>query len=56
MKRYGLAIADPGNTKFRPAYLDAQGVKVTYSEAPDVGHVWPFWRQNLADFAPLLFR
>ena len=43
------------NRQFKQ-YLDAQGVKVTYSEAPEVGHVWPFWRQNLADFAPLLFR
>jgi len=31
-------------------------VKNTYIEVPDIGHVWPFWRQNLADFAPLLFQ
>jgi hypothetical protein len=23
---------------------------------PDIGHVWPFWRQNLADFVQLLFK
>lgn len=43
------------NRTFRD-WLDSKGVKHTYIEAPDVGHVWPFWRQNLADFAPLLFR
>jgi len=43
------------NRQFK-TYLDAQGVKVTYTEVPAVGHVWPFWRQSLADFAPLLFR
>jgi enterochelin esterase family protein len=43
------------NRTFRD-WLDAKGVTNTYIEVPDVGHVWPFWRQNLADFAPLLFR
>jgi enterochelin esterase family protein len=37
-------------------WLDSKGVKNTYIEVPDIGHVWPFWRQNLADFAPLLFQ
>jgi len=43
------------NRTFRE-WLDAKGVKNTYVEVPDIGHVWPFWRQNLADFAPLLFQ
>jgi enterochelin esterase family protein len=43
------------NRQFKQ-YLDAQGVKVTYTEVPDVGHVWPFWRQSLAGLVPLLFR
>jgi enterochelin esterase family protein len=43
------------NRQFKQ-YLDSKGVKATYTEAPDVGHVWPFWRQNLAEFAPLLFK
>ncbi len=43
------------NRTFRD-WLDAKGVKNTYIEVPDIGHVWPFWRQNLADFAPLLFQ
>jgi enterochelin esterase-like enzyme len=33
-----------------------KGVKVTYAETPDMGHNWLFWRQNLADFAQLLFK
>lgn len=43
------------NRSFRD-WLNAKNVKNTYIEVPDIGHVWPFWRQNLADFAPLLFR
>ena len=43
------------NRQFKQ-YLDGQGVTVTYTEVPDVGHVWPFWRQSLADLAPLLFK
>ena len=43
------------NRQFK-TYLDGQGVKVTYTEVPGIGHVWPLWRQSLADFAPLLFR
>lgn len=37
-------------------WLNSNGVRHTYIEVPDIGHVWPFWRQNLADFAPLLFQ
>jgi len=43
------------NRTFRE-WLDSKGVKNTYIEVPDIGHVWPFWRQNVADFAPLLFQ
>ncbi len=43
------------NRQFK-AYLDSKGVKNTFTEVPDQGHVWPLWRQNLADFAPLLFK
>lgn len=38
------------------AYLESKSVKHTFTEVPDQGHVWPLWSQNLADFAPLLFR
>jgi enterochelin esterase family protein len=43
------------NRQFK-TYLDSKGVNATYTEIPDAGHVWPLWRQNLADFAPLLFK
>lgn len=45
----------PTNRQFK-TYLDSKGVTVTYTETADIGHTWPFWRQNLADFAQLLFK
>lgn len=36
------------------ALLDAKNVKATYVIKPGA-HTWPFWRDNLAEFAPLLF-
>jgi enterochelin esterase-like enzyme len=35
--------------------LDELKVKYTYSEYPG-GHTWPVWRNNLYNFAQLLFR
>ncbi len=43
------------NRQFKQ-WLDSKDVKLTYIEVPDIGHVWPLWRQNLTDLAPLLFR
>jgi enterochelin esterase family protein len=43
------------NRQFRD-WLSTQDIKLTYTEIPDVGHVWPLWRQNLTDLAPLLFQ
>jgi enterochelin esterase family protein len=43
------------NRQFK-AYLDSKGVAATYTEVPEQGHVWPLWRRNLAEFAPLLFK
>jgi len=43
------------NRQFK-VYLDSKGVKVAFTEVPDQGHVWPLWRQNLAEFAPQLFK
>ena len=43
------------NRQFRD-WLNTRDVKLTYTEIPDIGHVWPLWRQNLTDLAPLLFR
>ncbi len=35
--------------------LDELNVEYTYSEYPG-GHTWPVWRNNLYNFAQLLFR
>lgn len=35
--------------------LDDLGIKYTYSEYPG-GHTWPVWRNNLYNFAQLLFK
>jgi enterochelin esterase family protein len=43
------------NRQFRD-WLNTREVKLTYTEIPDIGHVWPLWRQNLTDLAPLLFQ
>jgi enterochelin esterase family protein len=43
------------NRQFRD-WLNNRDVKLTYVEIPDIGHVWPLWRQNLTDLAPLLFQ
>ncbi len=37
-------------------FLKSRDVKFTQLEVPDVGHVWPLWRQNLTELAPLLFQ
>lgn len=42
------------NRQFKE-WLKSKDVKFTENEVPDVGHVWPLWRQNLADMAPRLF-
>ncbi len=41
------------NRQFRD-WLNNRDVKLTYTEIPEIGHVWPLWRQNLTDLAPLL--
>jgi enterochelin esterase family protein len=38
------------------SWLDSKNVKYTKSEIPGYAHVWPLWRRNLAEFAPLLFQ
>ncbi len=37
------------------AWLELQGLPVTAVETPG-GHIWPVWRDNLVQFAPLLFQ
>ena len=43
------------NCKIMLGKFDELGVKYTYSEYPG-GHTWPVWRNNLYNFAQLLFR
>jgi len=43
------------NGQLMLARLDELKIKHSYSEYPG-GHTWPVWRNNLYNFAPLLFR
>jgi enterochelin esterase-like enzyme len=43
------------NCKIMLGKLDQMGIKYTYSEYPG-GHTWPVWRNNLYNFAQVLFK
>ncbi len=43
------------NRQFRD-FLTAKNVQFSYKEVPEMAHVWPLWRDNLAELAPLLFQ
>ncbi|MET0636883.1 MAG: alpha/beta hydrolase-fold protein [Chitinophagaceae bacterium] len=43
------------NNKIMLAKFDEMKIRYSYSEYPG-GHAWPVWRNNLYNFAPLLFR
>ena len=43
------------NRQFKE-WLKSKNVQFTEQEVPDMGHVWPLWRQNLTDLAPRLFQ
>ncbi|RYY56983.1 MAG: esterase [Chitinophagaceae bacterium] len=43
------------NCKIMLAKFDEMQIRYQYSEYPG-GHAWPVWRNNLYQFAPLLFR
>jgi enterochelin esterase family protein len=43
------------NRQFK-TWLKSRGVNFTEQEVPDMGHVWPLWRQNLTDLAQKLFQ
>lgn len=43
------------NRQFKD-WLKTKDVKFTDVEVPDMAHVWPLWRQNLTDLAPMLFQ
>ena len=42
------------NRQFK-TWLKSKDVKFTDLEVPGFAHVWPLWRRNLAELAPLLF-
>jgi enterochelin esterase family protein len=42
------------NRQFKD-WLKAKNVNFTAVEVPEMAHVWPLWRQNLTDLAPMLF-
>jgi enterochelin esterase family protein len=43
------------NRQYRE-FLNTRGIKHTYVEFPNEGHVWPLWRRNFAEFAQLIFK
>jgi enterochelin esterase-like enzyme len=43
------------NCKIMMGKFDEMGIKYTYSEYPG-GHTWPVWRNNLYNFAQVLFK
>jgi len=43
------------NRQFKD-WLRSKNVRFTEEEAPDIGHVWPYWRRNLAEFAQKVFQ
>lgn len=43
------------NCQIMLSKFDKMKIKYTYSEYPG-GHTWPVWRNNLYEFAPLLFQ
>jgi enterochelin esterase-like enzyme len=43
------------NRQFKD-WLKSKNVQFTEQEVPDMGHVWPLWRQNVTDMVPRLFQ
>ena len=43
------------NRQFK-TWLKSKNVQFTEQEVPEMGHVWPLWRQNLTDLAQKLFQ
>jgi enterochelin esterase-like enzyme len=43
------------NRQFKD-WLRSKNIRFTEEEAADVGHVWPYWRRNFAEFAQKAFQ
>ena len=52
----GTADGLIGQNRQLKEWLKTKGVQFTEQEVPDMGHVWPLWRQNLTDLASRLFQ
>ena len=48
--------ASSGTTAQFKDWLRSKNVQFTEQEVPDMGHVWPLWRQNVTDMLPKLFQ
>lgn len=60
LKKFWIAMGGPDdiaykNCKIMLGRFDEMGVKYQYSEYPG-GHTWPVWRNNLYNFAQVLFK
>ena len=52
----GTADSLIGHNRDFKKWLTSRNIAFTEQEVPDIGHVWPLWRQNLTDMVPRLFR
>jgi enterochelin esterase-like enzyme len=60
LKQFWISIGGPQdiaykNCKIMLSKFDEMNIKYTYNEYPG-GHTWPVWRNNLFNFAQLLFK
>ncbi|RYF96078.1 MAG: esterase, partial [Chitinophagaceae bacterium] len=60
LKRFWIAMGGKediayANCKIMLGKFDEMNIKYQYSEYPG-GHTWPVWRNNLYNFAQLLFK
>jgi len=60
LKQFWISMGGPEdiaykNCKIMLSKFDGMNIKYTYSEYPG-GHTWPVWRNNLFNFAQLLFK
>ncbi len=60
LRQFWISIGGPQdiaykNCKIMLSKFDEMNIKYTYSEYPG-GHTWPVWRNNLFNFAQLLFK
>jgi enterochelin esterase family protein len=52
----GTADSLIGVNRQLKGWLKSKNVAFTEQEVPDIGHVWPLWRQNFTDMAQKVFK